>query len=70
MRVYDIQKKLSKYTRDTPDYNINISLEKDIGPIILVNDTIYPINKFKLLQAKLRDRNIQIHNITINIIED
>ena len=52
MRVYDLEKKLSRYTRDTPDYSIEISIHIDVEPVVLVNGTNYPLDKFKLLQSK------------------
>ena len=69
MRVYDLERKLSKYTRDTPDYSIEISIHKDVEPVVLVNGTNYPLDKFKLLQSKLRDNNIYIYDIQINILD-
>ena len=69
MRVYDLEKKLSRYTRDTPDYSIEISIHKDVEPVVLVNGTNYPLDKFKLLQSKLRDNNIYIYDIQINILD-
>ena len=66
MRVYDLEKKLSRYTRDTPNYSIEISIQKDLEPFIVVN---YPLDKFKLLQSKLRDNNIYIYDIQINILD-
>ena len=69
MRVYDLEKKLSRYTRETPNYSIEISIRKDLEPFILVNGTNYPLDKFKLLQSKLRDNNIYIYDIQINILD-
>ena len=69
MRVYDLERKLSKYTRDTPDYSIEISIHKDVEPVVLVNGTNYPLDKFKLLQSKFRDNNIYIYDIQINILD-
>ena len=69
MRVYDLEKKLSRYTRDTPNYSIEISIQKDLEPFIVVNGTNYPLDKFKLLQSKLRDNNIYIYDIQINILD-
>ena len=67
MRVYDLEKKLSRYTRDTPDYSIEISIQKDLEPFIVVNGTNYPLDKFKVLQSQLRDKNINIFDISIHI---
>ena len=67
MRVYDLEKKLSRYTRETPNYSIEISIRKDLEPFILVNGTNYPLDKFKLLQSQLRDKNIHIYDISIHI---
>ena len=67
MRVYDLEKKLSRYTRETPNYSIEISIRKDLEPFILVNGTNYPLDKFKLLQSQLRDKNINIFDISIHI---
>lgn len=67
MRVFDLERKLSKYTREYPDYSIDISIRKDLEPFILVNGTNYPLDKFKLLQSQLRDKNINIFDISIHI---
>ena len=67
MRVYDLEKKLSRYTRDTPDYSIEISIHKDVEPVVLVNGTNYPLDKFKVLQSQLRDKYINIFDISIHI---
>ena len=67
MRVFDLERKLSKYTRDTPNYSIEISIQKDLEPFIVVNGTNYPLDKFKVLQSQLRDKNINIFDISIHI---
>ena len=67
MRVFDLERKLSKYTREYPDYSIDISIRKDLEPFILVNGTNYPLDKFKVLQSQLRDKNINIFDISIHI---
>ena len=67
MRVYDLEKKLSRYTRDTPNYSIEISIQKDLEPFIVVNGTNYPLDKFKVLQSQLRDKNINLFDISIHI---
>lgn len=67
MRVFDLEIKLLKHTIETPNYSIEIYIQKDLEPIVLVNSTNYPLDKFKLLQSQLRDKNINIFDISVHI---